>query len=128
MFVVHGYPTCLAITEPERERITLKDFTHWASLYDGRPERLEDYYHDQHVLFSLSHANSEGCPSLKGISGCSVWQATYEGQSPDSWSVHNVKIVAVQTGVYKTGTIIKGTYWMNVRDVLWTGREDLRQR
>ena len=55
---------------------------------------------------------------LCGISGCSIWQAYYPGCSIAGWHVDDAVIVAVQTGTYGKGTIVKGTYWGVVNHII----------
>jgi hypothetical protein len=50
---------------------------------------------------------AEMLPKLNGISGCSVWQVFRGGRDASRWSSTDIRIVAVQTGVYKRS--IKGT-------------------
>ena len=78
-----------------------------------------------HLLLSVSPVNvdldgnvAEMPQSLSGISGCSLWQVYYPGCPIDNWQVDDAVIVAVQTGTYRNGTVVKGTYWGIVDEMI----------
>ncbi|HEY3789752.1 MAG TPA: hypothetical protein VGL71_12900, partial [Urbifossiella sp.] len=56
--------------------------------------------------------------SIKGMSGSSIWQVCYEGLSSKHWTIHDAVIVAVQTGIYREGEIVKGTRWWVVEKLI----------
>jgi hypothetical protein len=69
---------------------------------------------------------SELPQSLKGISGCSIWQAYYEGLPSKTWTVDDAVVVAVQTGTYRKGTVVRGTRWWLIEKVLEKNYPDLK--
>jgi hypothetical protein len=63
-------------------------------------------------------------PKLNGISGCSVWQVFRGGRDASRWSSTDIRIVAVQAGVYKRS--IKGARWGAVAYLPSTQYPELR--
>ena len=132
-YYVHGYPNCWSDPRPEEQKTTVKAFTYGTVLYQGDTSTFEGYNPEIHVLLTApkegnidSHgAETEMPASLKGISGCSIWQAYYEGLPSRSWTVDDAVVVAVQTGVYRGGTVVRGTRWWIIEKILSKNYPDL---
>ena len=97
----------------------MKNFTYGTVLYEGDTSMFSGYDANKHVLVEVpkdrstdpQDAEQELPHSLNGISGSSVWQAYREGSSGRDWTLDDAMIVAVQTGTFRNGTVIKGTRW-----------------
>ncbi|MES2792855.1 MAG: hypothetical protein V4719_24800 [Planctomycetota bacterium] len=132
-YYVHGYPNCWSHLRPDEQKTTVKAFTYGTVLYQGDTSTFEGYNPDLHVLLTApkkgnvdSHgAQTEMPTSLKGISGCSIWQAYYEGLPSRSWTSDDAVVVAVQTGVYRGGTVVRGTRWWIIEKILSKNYPDL---
>jgi hypothetical protein len=120
-YYIHGYPNYFSQSEPEKNKITIKPFTFGAILYAGDTSTFKGYDPNLHVLLAApkdgnvdSHGAETEMPQslLKGISGSSIWQSYYDGLPSDSWTVDDAVVVAVQTGTYRDGTIVRGTRWI----------------
>ncbi len=99
---------------------------------DGNPKlvevplRFSGYDPKQHILLEVPKdrtidmhgAEAELPHSLAGISGSSLWQAYREGSSSRTWSADDATIVAVQTGTFRNGTVVKGTRWWVVNTII----------
>jgi hypothetical protein len=125
-YYVHGYPNCWSDPRPDEQKTTVKAFTYGTTLYQGDTGTFEGYDPKLHVLLTApkdgnvdSHgAETEIPASLKGISGSSIWQAYYEGLPSRSWTADDAVVVAVQTGVYRGGTVVRGTRWWIIEKIL----------
>ena len=125
-YYIHGYPNCWTDPQPEEKKIMIKAFTYGAILNDGDTSTFDGYKPELHVLLTLpkdnnidsTGAETELPRSLKGISGCSIWQAYYEGLPSKTWTVDDAVVVAVQTGTYKKGTVVRGTRWWLIEQIL----------
>lgn len=132
-YYLHGYPNCWSDPNPEQQKTTVKPFTYGTVLYQGETHTFAGYDPQLHVLLAApkdgnvdSHGTETEMPtSLKGISGCSIWQAYYEGLPSKSWSVDDAVVVAVQTGVYRNGTVVRGTRWWIIEKILSKNYPDL---
>lgn len=50
-----------------------------------------------------------------GISGTAVWQGLWPSiDTPSNWYSNRVRMVGVQTGVYRNNTLVKATTWLAV--------------
>jgi hypothetical protein len=133
-YYIHGYPNCWTDTKPEEKKIVVKPFTYGAIMYDGDTSTFDKYDPKLHVLLTVPKDNnidSKGEPtelpnSLRGISGCSIWQAYYEGLPSKTWSVDDAVVVAVQTGTYLKGTVVRGTRWWLIEKILEKNYQDLK--
>ena len=134
-FYVHGYPNIWSVPNPDGQRIAVKPFTYGAVLYDGPTNIFEKYDPNVHLLLAApnyGNVDSQGIEtempeSLAGISGCSLWQAYYEGLPPENWNIDDAVIVAVQTGTYKNGTVVKGTFWWVVNEIIVRNYPNLKR-
>ncbi len=125
LYYVHGYPNCWSETKSKELEISVKQFTYGTGLYKGPTDTFDRYDPEIHLLLSVSPVNvdldgnvAEMPQSLSGISGCSLWQVYYPGCPIDNWQVDDAVIVAVQTGTYRNGTVVKGTYWGIVDEMI----------
>ena len=133
-YYLHGYPNCWSAPRPDDQKTSVKAFTYGTILYQGDSSTFEGYNRNLHVLLTApkernvdSHgAETEMPTSLKGISGCSIWQAYYEGLPSRSWTVDDAVVVAVQTGVYRGGTVVRGTRWWLIEKILAKNYQDLQ--
>jgi hypothetical protein len=104
----------------------VKPFTYGTVLYDGKTNTFEGYDPEVHILLTVSKsrnvdtrgAEAELPRSLEGISGSSLWQAYYQGLSSSLWTVDDAMVVAVETGTFKGGTVVKGTRWWVVNKII----------
>jgi len=132
-YYIHGYPNCWTDPRPYEKEITVKGFTYGAILYEGDTSTFDGYNPELHVLLTVpkdKNIDSKGAEtelpeSLKGISGCSIWQAYYEGLPSRTWTVDDAVVVAVQTGAYQKGTVVRGTRWWLIEKILATNYKDL---
>jgi len=134
-YYVHGYPNCWSNPQPQDQKITVEPFTYGTILYDGPTGTFLKYDPESHVLLTApkndnvdTHGSEAKMPtSLEGISGCSLWQAYYEGLDSSSWIIDDATIVAVQTGTYRKGTVVKGTCWCFVNEIIRRAYPELEQ-
>jgi hypothetical protein len=123
---IHGYPNCWSQSIPAEQRTIVKQFTYGTVLYDGDTSGFADYNPEVHVLLTApkdgnidSHgAETEMPNSLKGISGCSMWQSYYEGLPSKSWTVDDATVIAVETATFRDGTVVQGTRWWVVNEII----------
>lgn len=126
VYYVHGYPAQLADANETEQKVSLLPFTYAAGICQGDISGLPNYDPQLHLLLDINkdgaHRADEGnapIPSrFDGMSGCSIWQAYYEGLSSKHWTTNDAVVVAIQTGVYKEGTIVKGTRWWVVDQII----------
>jgi hypothetical protein len=136
-FYVHGHPTCWTPLDRTTNQLSTRPLTYRTTLYTGPTDTFCDYDPRVHVLIEVtkdSNFSSDGSPvvplpELRGISGCSIWQAYVGGKSQEKWALHDVKVVAVQTGVHhgkgrdengnETNVVaVKGTRWAVAFEIL----------
>jgi len=128
VFLWHGYPSCWSLTDRQRERVSVKPFTYLSCLYKGRADNFEHYDPKTHILLQY-HSEEDGNTALnrgtvsmpqelQGISGCSIWQVHKRGDDPGAWGPDDAKIVAIQTGLQKSGSVVKGTRWWVIYRIL----------
>ncbi len=124
---VLGFPESFASADLEKNKLTVNPpFTFGAETYEGATNSLGDYDPRLHILLHTppegARCEVDGPPPiptrLNGMSGCSIWQAYYEGLLSKHWTPDDAVVVAVQTGVYKNGTIVKGTRWWVVDQII----------
>jgi hypothetical protein len=126
VYYVHGYPDLLTNVNTAEQKVSLMPFTYAAGIYKGETSGLPDYDPQLHLLLDTNKEDvrrvDEGnapIPSrFNGMSGCSIWQAYYEGLSSKHWTTNDAVVVAVQTGVYKGGTVVRGTRWWVVDQII----------
>jgi hypothetical protein len=134
-YCVHGYPNCWSKPIPEEQKTEVKGFTYGTVLYEGDASKFGEYNPEIHVLLTVPsdgnvdcHGASHDMPkSLEGISGCSIWQAYYEGLPNKEWTPDDAMVVAVQTGTFQRGTVVKGTRWFVVNEILHRKYPDLEK-
>ncbi len=132
-YYVHGYPNCWSHSIPEEQKTRVKAFTYGTVLFQGETRTFGGYDPQLHVLLTVpkdgnidTHgAESELPVSLKGISGSSIWQAYYEGLPSKHWTIDDAVVVAVQTGTYQNGTVVRGTRWWVIEKILSKNYPDL---
>jgi len=122
-----GFPSFFASTDLENNKLRVNHpFTFGAEAYQGDTNDLPGYDPRFHILLHTPPEDVrwavEGPPPIPtrfdGLSGCSIWQAYYEGLLSKHWTTDDAVVVAVQTGVYKNGTIVKGTRWWVVDRII----------
>lgn len=125
-YYVHGYPNCWSDPKPEERKTAAKAFTYGAVPYEGDTGAFAGYDPRLHVLLTAprdgnvdSHGAETAMPaSLRGVCGGGIWQAYYEGLPSRSWTVDDAVVVAVQTGVYREGAVVRGTRWWVIGQIL----------
>jgi hypothetical protein len=127
-YYLHGYPGVWSSADEANATVEAKAFTYGTTLYKGNTDYLDGYNPHIHMILAVSQNCSDGTKSgirptlpgrLQGISGSSIWKVYHEGTAPAAWSLDHVRIVGVQTGVYKSGAIVRGTAWLVVHQMLW---------
>jgi hypothetical protein len=125
-YCIHGYPGSWSKVNANHSRATVKAFTCGTVLFDEDTSSFAGYDPRVHLLLSVpskgaidSDGEEADLPeSLKGISGSSLWQAYYEGLASNHWTVDDSTVVAVQTGTYANGTVVRGTRWWVVDEII----------
>lgn len=133
-YYVHGYPDEISKTNAhshngngvQKVSAVNTDFTVCAGLYAGATGSFPGYDPYCHILLDADpiglqvvEGTRDDVPSrLHGMSGCAIWRGYYEGISSRHWTTNDASIVAVQTGVYNNGAIIKGTRWWVVDRII----------
>ncbi|HEV3387073.1 MAG TPA: hypothetical protein VG097_19800, partial [Gemmata sp.] len=125
-YYVFGYPESLATADASREKLTVNPFTFATGIYEGDTDNLGDYDPKYHILLDTPKEGGRRVDKgdmpiptrIHGMSGCSIWQTYYKGLSTRHWTTDDAIIVAVQTGVYRDGTIVKGTRWWVVERII----------
>lgn len=94
--------------------------------YELVTEGLTNYDPDVHLLLKAQNvADSDGnrrmtartgyqipfLQGLPGISGCSVWKIAEKGDRKGAWTEVEPRLIAVETSVHPTKSIIKSTRW-----------------
>ena len=133
LFYVFGYPSCWWQIDEQQGEVVGTAAMHRGRL-SGGSGALDKYDPELHVLIEgvkagetcAAKASAGPLVSWRGVSGCSIWQAYRKGDPIEKWKTEDAKIVAVQTGVYEGGKIIKGTYWRAVAYKLWDKFPQLR--
>lgn len=99
------------------DRVSLRSTTASSSDVEGATNTFENYHADRHVL--ISRPQTPGTPErLEGISGSSLWLTFHGGLSVGNWTADKATVVAVQTGTYKNGSVVKATRWWIVTKVI----------
>ncbi|MGH7138012.1 MAG: hypothetical protein ACREHD_19860 [Pirellulales bacterium] len=125
-YYLHGYPNCWSTADSEQQKTVVKPFTYGTVLYDGDTSRFEGYDPRIHVLLTAPRAGAvdsngigtEMPKALHGISGCSIWQAYYQGLETTHWTTDDAIVVAVQTCIYHEGTVVRGTRWWVINEMI----------
>lgn len=131
---IHGYPNCWSDPRPDERKIVVKPFTYGTILYSGDTTSFAGYDSRIHILLEVTkqrNVDSEGAEtemphSLRGISGCSIWQSYYQGLPSKQWTADDAIVVAVQTGVYQNGAVVRGTRWWVIEQIISKNYPDLR--
>lgn len=126
LYAVYGYPGCWSESDLAESRANVTPITYMTGLFDGDIAGLSNYDPEFHILLAAGKVGNRCVDGIQrnmpdkwnGISGCSIWQVYYEGLSSKLWTPDDAVVVAVQTGVYRGGTIIKGTRWWVVEQVI----------
>ena len=133
IFLVHGYPTLRSFLLPnQHDKIAVMPLTKGLTLFTGEPT-FENYNSELNALFNLapgsigSQLESSSGPELGGISGCSIWTVCDQNSDVEDWSLDQVRVVAVEHGVYKKSRMVKGTYWLVVYEMIRKMYPDLRR-
>jgi hypothetical protein len=118
-YFLSGFPIEWANTGRGPERgATLVTYT--TQSYVGDPPVARSYRPDWHILLALGGGmDLDGSPKplpreIKGMSGCSIWRSYFRTQN----GAETARVVAVQTGTLQNNTIIKGTRWAIVVNML----------
>lgn len=145
LFVVTGFPSVWASPSgSEDEVVALKHLQYWTYSYDGpvngfdgysdryhfllhaKPEELLGSDGKQFVFKGWSGFSARLPEDLKGISGCAVWRVGDIRAPASTWSPEDVKLVGVETGIFKTNTAIKVTRWALVTTLLYQTVPEVR--
>ena len=126
IYSMYGYPECWSQVRMADNFVDLTPIRVVAQQYQGDSSRMPDYDFELNLLLSLESApenlpdSPAGSPPplWHGISGCPIWQLSYEGLPSKLWTPNDAVIVGVQTGVSRNGTIIKGTRWWVVEAII----------
>lgn len=132
-YCLHGFPAVYGNPNESRTKLIAVPFTSFHALYQGATNTFEAFDAAHHVLIDAAgggEARLDTSPMqlpdrLNGMSGCSIWQVYYEGLSTKRWTPDDAVVVGVQTGVYKNGTVIRGTRWHVVDQVIRYAYPDL---
>lgn len=132
-YFVHGYPNELSSVDETASRAIAKTHTYGTIPYDGPTDNLENFNDEAHLLLAYTRdglvtdtgETAIGPNELGGISGSSIWHAYCPGIPASNWTVDDAKIVAVQTGIYKSRNAIKSTRWWVVDRILRDRHPDL---
>jgi len=106
-----GFPTVWAKTDDEPDR-GLQLLSYCTQLYEGSTTS-PTFRPDWHVLLRCGGAlqvtgeRAEMPKDLRGISGCSIWRSYFT----TSGAKGRARVVAVQTGTLKNGTVVQATRW-----------------
>lgn len=133
-YVVHGYPACWTRVDLSERTAICRPYTRITRLYEGTTSVLMNFNEHRHVLLDHRDFNSLNPNSLKedtpehvrGISGSSVWQLCRDGDPLDAWTPDHARIVAVETAVYKSGRVIRGTRWLFAYHIIQTSFPELQ--
>jgi hypothetical protein len=125
-YSVFGYPERWSDPDLNALKLKLCPIAILSELYTGETSALQNYDPRCHLLLKSSPdrngnlvGQSPAPPdNLGGISGCPIWQLYYEGLPSKLWTPNDAVVVGVQTGVYRNGTIIKGTRWWVVEAII----------
>lgn len=90
---------------------------------------LENYESRIHLLFNLPRnvTDQDGMAmpkSLEGISGCAVWR--FLRGTVQKFDIEAVRMIGIETHVYKASNLIRATIWGAVLTVLWVNYQDVR--
>ena len=121
----YGYPTGLVAANRAGDRLLVGPFLYIADAHQSETDTLLNYDPKYHLLLDMApkgvcrpDAGLELPVRLDGMSGASIWQTYYEGLLSKAWTTNDAVVVAVQTGVDRGGTIIKGTRWWVVDKII----------
>jgi hypothetical protein len=129
---VYGFPFDSSEHTPE---LSLLEFNPFFMLAPLCQRDVGEGLYDPNFHFLLDAScvcHRDGIPatipnSLRGISGCSIWQASWpEANRPDAWDPNSIRIVGVQTEHWSNDSVIKATHWGAVAILLSKARDDLR--
>lgn len=132
---IHGYPGDWCTQRDGVKEVDLRPYTRLVRYYEGGTRNFSDYDDACHLL--LNHRPNETLapemlignqPStLHGISGSSVWQLLRDGDPPERCTQEAARIVAIETGVYRGGKVVKATRWASVEHILRDVFPDLQR-
>jgi hypothetical protein len=133
-YVIHGYPSCWTIVNPEAQTSVVRPYTRIVRLFNGRTHNLVNYDENRHILLDHEPSSSFTQSMLKGdspkyaggISGSSIWRVIRDGDPHQNWNPENAQIVATETHVYKNGRNVRGTRWAFVYYIIWKCFPELR--
>jgi hypothetical protein len=125
-YAIHGYPSCWTLCDDQEMSSTCRPYTRIARLFSSSTESLLGYDEDRHILLDHKLDNSIAPSSLLpdtpsavgGISGSSIWQLFRDGTPHEFWTPDEARIIAVETSIYKSGRIVKGTRWAFVNHII----------
>lgn len=140
-----GFPHMWSSRSTEQlPTMTSKAFQFTTDVYSGDTSDLGNYSEQFHLLLNGSNCHlydKQGNPiqfqtseshlamfpsDLSGISGCSVWNIADSRKPLSGWDSNQGKLIAVQTGTYRKGQIIKSTRWIGVSTLLHEAFPELR--
>jgi hypothetical protein len=125
-----GFPTewtCEGDGGSESADVTAKGLEYILPSFEGDASAFPNYYSGIHLLLDSSSDNTvdeNGRPpsrprSFKGISGTAIWRLfALAGPEPRCWQEGQGRIAAVETSVYHSGRVIKGTRWRYVEELI----------
>jgi hypothetical protein len=145
VYTIFGYPAVWSSpsTSPE-ETVNYRAFQYTTYRYDRDTSTLEEYQERLHLLLDaqlqqatdqdanpveFNDRSGEPVPfphGLGGISGCSVWRIGDLNVPLEHWDFERSRLVAVQTGVYRSKRVIKATRWVAVSTIIHQAFPELR--
>src|SRR5262249_41659220 len=131
-YYVYGFPISESNFIPGTKTYSFRGFILSAPRF-STDAALRNFEPDKHFLLDATREelySPDGTPahlprSLRGISGCSVWQTLRPGESPfDGWDPGNIRIAGVQVGTYDEPSSVKGIHRAAVANMLYQSYPD----
>jgi len=131
---VYGFPQSMTEFHPQSATLRFNELMLGAQ-FSSEGQYLENYDGTKHFLLDArrdSLERADGSPGtlpdeLNGISGGSIWQALWPGQSLElPWDSSKLRIVGVQTSYYADSSLIRATHWGAIAHILYRRKPELR--
>jgi hypothetical protein len=137
---IFGFPYIWTTRTTEKQSVMKSKALQFITyLYTGPTSELNNYSERFHLLlngYSEDVCDEKGTPArlqpalfpsdLAGISGCSVWSIGDSNKPLAEWTAEQAKLIAVQTGLYRSKQIIKATRWIAVSTLIHEAFPELR--